>query len=202
MSLILHFNFCRAEFSNDATIGLAAIADTGNKLFILVFLYFLAMYWSYGMQVFGRQTKKSSKLKSVLLQPINLSIILALTASLLGVSLESIPVYFQDSLTHLRNLLTPTILLFIGLAAKIRGKELKVILGLLLWRSAIAFILSGLLIALFNFDSVATTLLIVAFPQSSCSFIPYAQMTIFSDLKDPNHKKVFNPSLALMNNEQ
>lgn len=186
-----------AEFSDDTTLGIAAIADTGNKLFILVFLYFLAMYWTYGRQMFSRQVKKSNKFQSILLQPINLSIILALTASLLGVRLATIPLYFQDSLTHLSNLLTPTILLFIGLAVKIKGKELKTILGLLLWRSAIAFILSGLCIALFDFNSVATTLLVVAFPQSSCSFIPYAQMTIFSDLKDPSQKKVFNPSMAL-----
>ena len=33
-----------SEFSNESTLGLAAIADTGNKIFILIFLYFLAMY--------------------------------------------------------------------------------------------------------------------------------------------------------------
>lgn len=186
-----------AEFSNDSIIGLAAIADTGNKIFILLFLYFLAMYWAYGKQIFGKQERKSNnKLIDVLLQPINLSIIIALAASLLGIRLETIPVYFQESLTHLRNLLTPTILIFIGLAVKVKGKELRLILGLLLWRSAIAFTLSALLIILYNFDSVGIILLVVAFPQSSCSFIPYAQMTIFSERKDKDNK-IFNPALAL-----
>ena len=185
-----------AEFSNDSIIGLAAISDTGNKIFILLFLYFLAMYWAYGKQVFGKQKRKSkSKLIDVLLQPINLSIIIALTASLLGIKLETIPVYFQESLGHLRNLLTPTILIFIGLAVKVKGKELRLILGLLLWRSAIAFTLSALLISLCNFNSLGVILLVVAFPQSSCSFIPYAQMTILSDRQERD--SIFNLGLAL-----
>ena len=184
-----------AEFSDDNTLGMAAIADTGNKLFILIFLYFLAMYWCYGKQTFSKQSKGSQKLKDVILQPINLSIIVALIASLLGVRLETIPIYVQDSLSHLRNLLTPTILIFIGLAVKVKAKELRLIVGLLLWRSAIGLMLSALLISVTNFDSIATVLLAVAFPQSSCSFIPYAQMTLFNDAK--NDRQLFNPDLAL-----
>ena len=185
-----------AEFSNDTIIGLAAIADTGNKIFILIFLYFLAMYWAYGKQIFGKQELKTNKFINVLLQPINLSILIALAASLLGIRLETIPIYFQESLTYLRNLLTPTILIFIGLAVKVKRKELNLILGLLLWRAAIAFALSALAILLLNFDSRATILLVVAFPQSSCSFIPYAQMTIFNDRRVQNNP-IFNPGLAL-----
>ena len=187
-----------SEFSDDTIIGLAAIADTGNKMFILIFLYFLAMYWAYGRQIFGKKETKSNKNKLVdtLLQPINLSILIALAASLLGIELETIPVYFQESLTYLRNLLTPTIMIFIGLAVKVKGKQLKSILGLLLWRSAIAFALSAMAIGLFNFNSIATVLLVVAFPQSSCSFIPYAQISILSNRKD-KHQGLFNPALAL-----
>lgn len=184
------------EFSDDATLGLAAIADTGNKIFILIFLYFLAMYWVCGKQTKECQSSKSQRLIDVFLQPINLAIIFALFASLSGITLETIPVYLQDSLAHLRNLLTPTILIFIGLAAKVKGKEIKTILGLLLWRSAISFMLSGIMLCLFHFDSIATVLLVVAFPQSSCSFIPYAQIAILSELQD-NSRRVFNPELAL-----
>ena len=129
------------------------------------------------------------------MQPINLTIIIALTASLFGIKLTTIPVYFQESLAHLRNLLTPTILIFIGLAVKVKSKDLQLILGLLLWRSALTFVLSAILISLLNID-LDTALLAVAFPQSSCSFIPYAQMNVFSDLQDKS-KKIFNPGLAL-----
>ena len=87
-------------------------------------------------------------------------------------------------------------MIFIGLAVKVKGKQLKTIIGLLLWRSAIAFALSALAIALFNFNSLATVLLVVAFPQSSCSFIPYAQMSIFSNRQDKT-EALFNPALAL-----
>lgn len=184
------------EFSDDTIIGLAAIADTGNKLFILIFLYLLAMYWSYGREIFSNKKAEYNKLIDILLQPINLSIIIALIASLLGISLETIPVYFQESLTYLRNLLTPTIMIFIGLAVKVKGKELKSILGLLLWRSAIAFALSALVISLFNINSLATVLLVVAFPQSSCSFIAYAQISIITNRQDRT-KALFNLALAL-----
>ena len=185
-----------AEYSNDTIIGLAAIADTGNKIFILIFLYLLAMYWAYGKQVFSKKETKYNKLIDTLLQPINLAIVIALAASLIGIRLETIPVYFQESLTYLRNLLTPTIMIFIGLAVKVKGKQFKLILGLLLWRSAIAFALSALAIGLFNFNSLVTVLLVVAFPQSSCSFIPYAQISIFSNSQDKT-KALFNPTLAL-----
>ena len=183
-----------SEFSNESALGLAAIADTGNKIFILIFLYFLAMYWSCNKQTFGKNNKSSIKILEILLQPINLTIIIALTASLFGVKLTNLPSYFQDSLAHLRNLLTPTILIFIGLAVKVKGKDLQLILGLLLGRSAITFMLSAILISLLKLD-LSTALLVVSFPQSSCSFIPYAQMTIFADLD--KSKKIFNPSLAL-----
>ena len=182
-----------SEFSNEYTLGMAAIADTGNKIFILIFLYFLAMYWSCNKKAFGKN-KSSIKIKEILLQPINLTIIIALTASLFGIKLTTLPIYFQDSLAHLRNLLTPTILIFIGLAVKVKGKDFKLILGLLLGRSAITFMLSAILISLLNLD-ISTALLIVTFPQSSCSFIPYAQMTIFADID--KSKKIFNPGLAL-----
>ena len=183
-----------SEFSNQSTLGMAAIADTGNKIFILIFLYFLAMYWSYNKQTFGKNKKSSIKIKDILFQPINLTIIIALTASLFGVKLTTLPIYFQDSLAHLRNLLTPTILIFIGLAVKVKDKDLQLILGLLLGRSAITFMFSAVLISLLNLD-LSTALLIVTFPQSSCSFIPYAQMTIFADID--KSKKIFNLGLAL-----
>ena len=184
-----------SEFSNESTLGLAAIADTGNKIFILIFLYFLAMYWSCNKQALSKNNKPTKKVVNILLQPINLTIIIALTASLFGIKLTTIPVYFQESLAHLRNLLTPTILIFIGLAVKVKSKDLQLILGLLLWRSALTFVLSAILISLLNID-LDTALLAVAFPQSSCSFIPYAQMNVFSDLQDKS-KKIFNPGLAL-----
>ena len=191
-----------AEFANQEVIGTAAIADTGNKLFILIFLYFIAMYWTYGRKLTAfnsNNSKKGSgfkKLFDVLLQPINFTLIVALSASLMGYRLDSLPSYFQDSLLYLRNLLTPCILIFVGLAVKVKGKEFQLIMGLLLWRSGVAFAISAIAIFFLKLDSVATTMLIVAFPQSSCSFLPYAQMSVFYEF-DRRRRKIFNPELAL-----
>lgn len=185
-----------AEFADQSTLGMAAIADTGNKMFILIVLYFLAMYWSYGNQFSLKKGQNHQKLLQVLLQPINLTIIIAVIASLFGMRLDNFPTFLQNSILHLRNLLTPTILIFIGLAVRLKDKQFKFIIGILLWRAGIAFFLSALLIYLRPSFSVATTLLLVAFPQSSCSFIPYAHMSMFSDLEE-NTKKIFNQSLAL-----
>ena len=189
------------EFADPDSIGIAAIADTGNKLFILIFLYFMAMYWTYGRKLAVRteSSKKGSgwkKLVDVLLQPINFTLIVALTASILGYRLSALPSYVQDSLLYLRNLLTPCILIFIGLAVRVKGKEFQLILGLLLWRSGIAFTISAMAIHFLHFNSVAITMLVVAFPQSSCSFLPYAQMSVFYEF-DRRRRKVFNPELAL-----
>ncbi len=190
------------EFADQDSIGIAAVGDTGNKLFILIFLYFLAMYWTYGKKLTVRTENQSSpgsgwkKLRDVLLQPINFTLIVALSASLLGYRLEALPTYFQDSLLYLRNLLTPCILIFIGLAVRVKGKEFQLILGLLLWRSGIAFIISAIAIATLNLSSIATIMLIVAFPQSSCNFLPYTQMSVFYEF-DRRRRKVFNPDLAL-----
>ena len=189
------------EFADQNIIATAAIADTGNKLFILIFLYFIAMYWTYGRKLtIPNQNSRNQgsgwkKLVDVLLQPINFTLIVALSASLLGYRLDSLPSYFQDSLLYLRNLLTPCILIFIGLAVKVQGKEFQLILGLLLWRSGMAFTISAIALTLFDFN-FATMLLIVAFPQSSCSFLPYAQMSVFYEF-DRRRRKVFNPDLAL-----
>ena len=189
-----------AEFADESSIGTAAIADTGNKLFILIFLYFLAMYWTYGKKLSVRHENSSNsgwkKLFDVLLQPINFTLIVALTASLLGYRLDALPTYFQDSLLYLRNLLTPCILIFVGLAVRVKGKEFQLIFGLLLWRSGMAFLISAIAIHFLHFNSVAITMLVVAFPQSSCSFIPYAQMSVFYEF-DRRRRKVFNPDLAL-----
>lgn len=191
-----------AEFADQDMIGMAAIADAGNKLFILIFLYFLAMYWTYGRKLTAPSENGASKgaglkkVADVLLQPINFTLILALTASLLGYRLDALPSYFQDSLLYLRNLLTPCILIFIGLAVKVKGKEFQLILGLLLWRSGIAFLISAIAISVLPLNSVATIMLLVAFPQSSCSFLPYAQMSVFYEF-DRRRRKVFNPELAL-----
>ena len=190
------------EFADQNIIATAAIADTGNKLFILIFLYFTAMYWTYGRKLtIPNQNSRNKgsgwqKLVDVLLQPINFTLIVALSASLLGYRLDSLPSYFQDSLLYLRNLLTPCILIFIGLAVKVQGKEFQLILGLLLWRSGMAFTISAIALTFLNLNSVATMLLVVVFPQSSCSFLPYAQMSVFYEF-DRRRRKVFNPELAL-----
>lgn len=190
-----------SEFASDSTIGIAAVADTGNKVFILIFLYLLSMYWVKGQQSTDSASAKPSrtgfkKNLDVLLQPINMAILAALAASLMGINLVDLPVSFQESLSHLRGLLTPTVLIFIGLAVKFSKQDSALIVGMLLWRSAISFLLSAILISLVGFSSVETTLLAVALPQSACSFIPYAQMSVLSEERKSS-QPAFNQNLAL-----
>ena len=80
-----------AEYADESTIGIAAIADTGNKIFILIFLYLLTMYWSCRELPIGKSSKGITRIKGIIMQPINLTIILAIVASLFGLKLESLP---------------------------------------------------------------------------------------------------------------
>ncbi|MEO0338526.1 MAG: hypothetical protein AAF242_04860 [Bacteroidota bacterium] len=104
----------------------------------------------------------------------------------------------QDPITKMSLLMTPMVLLFIGMAVKVNWRQIKTIGSLLIYRSACAFLLSGFLLYILP-TSVAYSMLIVivAFPQSAVSFWPYAHISLVNDLEIDKEKKTFNPDLAL-----
>ncbi len=80
-------------------------------------------------------------------------------------------------------MMTPLVLLFIGISIKFSWQQFKAIFSFIFFRSAIAFLLSGLVLVFFPVADVATALLIVVFPQSACSFWPYAHMAVVNEME-------------------
>ncbi len=191
------------EYLGDNPLALAALADVGNKIFVLILLYMLAMHWYH--QRHARKSSKTgnSKLKSLLIsmvnEPINIVIIVALILLVLGLNLNAFPEFLSNTVLRLSVLMTPLVLLFIGLAVRIKWHEMQLILYLLTWRSGITFCLSALFVYLSPGLSPVMILLAVVFPQSSCSFWPFAHMSTVNALEE-NDKAVqptFNIGFAL-----
>ena len=172
------------EYAGEQSLALAALADVGNKFFVLILLYLLAMHWYYRSinQIAVPTTSSNNRLKELLLslvnEPINLVLLIAIGMLCLGLNLQSLPNFIQDTVTRLSALMTPLVLLFIGLAVKIRKGDLLLLVQVLCWRSGFAFLVSALLLFFLPPTLSALTLLVVVvFPQSACSFWPFAHMT-------------------------
>ena len=190
-----------AEYLGDEPLAWAAVADLGNKVFVLIFLYLLALRWYHQNQ---EQVKGSgeSRFKQLILslvkEPVNLVILLGLILVSFGIHLSSLPVFLQEAVQRMSTMMTPLVLLFIGLAVVIRPGELGLIMTALLWRAALAFLCGGLLI--FLFPGLPHILLAVIFPLSACSFWPYAHMCAIQSMEEKSEKvseSTFDVNLAL-----
>ncbi len=185
-----------AEFMGEDGLALGALADVGNKVFVLILLYLLAIHWYHGMS--EEKSTGIGKLKSLLIaminEPINMVIIVALVMVAFGLDLNTFPAFLQDGIGRASMIMTPLILLFIGLSVRIKWRELKQLFFLLTWRSGVAFMASALIIGLVPELSPTLALLIVVFPQSATSFWPYAHMTAINQMDD---QPVFDTKLAI-----
>ncbi|MGB6151641.1 MAG: permease [Pricia sp.] len=180
-------------YLGDDSLALAALADVGNKIFVLILLYMLAMHWYHLRSLKTVKTSSKSKLRdlglALLKEPINMVIIVGLALLAFGLNLESLPVFLQHTIGDLKMIMTPLILLFIGMAVRINSGEFGTILSLLARRAGISFVLSAIFVLLFPALSPALILLLVVFPQSACSFWPFAHMSAISTLEETDDQK-------------
>ena len=124
---------------------------------------------------------------ALLREPINSVLFIALIMIILGWNMNTLPFFIGDSIQRLSILMTPLILLFIGLSFKVSREDTSFILQLLLWRSGIGLVLSGILIFILPSNiSTISKILILIFPQSACSFWPYAHMSAIHSLDKEN----------------
>jgi hypothetical protein len=79
--------------------------------------------------------------------------------------------------------MTPMVLLFIGMAVKFQKAEMALIFKLLSFRAGLAFLLSACLLLFAPITAPAAVLLAIVFPQSACSFWPFAHMSAVSALE-------------------
>ncbi|QLE01344.1 permease [Galbibacter sp. BG1] len=192
------------EFLGDDYLAKAAMADLGNKIFVLIVLYIIAMKWFYKNNSEKiKQVDNSKKIKDLLLsmvkEPVNLFIISALVLVLFGVNLSMFPSFFKDVFSRLSVIMTPLILIFIGLAFKIKRRQFLQIFALLLLRAGIVLMLMAGLVLLFDIPQNENVLLLVAFALSACSFWPFAHISMV-DAAEKNKEatsKTFSNSFAI-----
>lgn len=187
------------EYLGEESLARAALTDVGNKVFVLILLYLLAMQWYYTRrrQIQGAASTEGvstrNRLKDLMLsllrEPVNMVIVTALVMLSLGWNLSSLPVFLQDPVSRMSILMTPIVLLFIGMAVKFQKAEMSLIFKLLSFRAGLAFLLSALFLTFVPAATPAAILLAIVFPQSACSFWPFAHMSAVSSLESDDAAK-------------
>jgi predicted permease len=192
------------EYGGELPFAMAALGDVGNKVFVLIIAYLIAMKWYFDSHA---KTERSSKsklkdlFKALIEEPVNLVIVTAIVMLSLGLTFESLPQILQINIDRLSVLMTPLVLLFIGISMKLTRQQAKVILSFLFFRSGIAFFFSSIILLALPIEDVALKLLVIVLPQSACSFWPFAHMAAVSELESKsevsNKNKVFDLEFAM-----
>lgn len=194
-----------AEFLGEESLAIAALADVGNKFFVLISLYVLALnlFLKNGN---NEKTPMGSKLKSLLLsmvqEPINLLIVLALVLLSLGINYGTLPSVIKDLFDKTSAMMTPLVLLFIGLAVQLKEGKKRMVMSILLFRAGITMVLSASMIYVLHISETATVLLAIVIPLSAASFWPLAHISAFNIREEtinlPRDKRTFDLDLAVL----
>lgn len=190
------------EFLGDGSLAKAAMADLGNKFFVLFLLYLVALRWYYKNAEFEASSIKSklkSLAKTLIYEPVNLFIIAALVLVSFGITVDKMPNFLSMTMSRLSYLMTPLVLIFIGLAVKFAKQQFFQIFSLLLLRSAFTLILIAGVIGLADINIKNDILVMIAFSLSACSFWPFAHISAinFKEKKENAKEKTFNTNFAL-----
>ncbi|MBW8242421.1 permease [Muricauda oceani] len=190
------------EFLGDDYLAKAAMSDLGNKIFVLFFLYLVAMNWHYSLQTDQKRNggaKLKPLIKAMVSEPVNLFIGAALILLAFGVHMDSLPFFLSETLEKLSLIMTPLVLLFIGLAVKIKRKQFFQIFSLLCTRAGLVLLISGIFVTVTGIGARNEILLAMAFGLSACSFWPYAHIAAVDSMEmDKNSKrKTFNGNFGV-----
>ncbi|PIB39278.1 AEC family transporter [Maribacter sp. 4G9] len=190
------------EFLGEAYLAKAAMADLGNKIFVLIILYLVAMNWYYVKRAITDQSR-ASKLKSLTMamisEPVNIFIVIALILVFFGFKMESLPFIISDTLTRLSVIMTPLVLLFIGLAMKIKKQQIYKIFSLLFLRAGFVSVLSGAFILVANITVQQDILVLLSFGLSACSFWPFSHIAVVGsqEIDIKKKQKTFNATFGV-----
>ncbi len=190
------------EYLGENYLAKAAMADLGNKVFVLLVLYLLAMRWYYKTQEI-HSTSNSEKLKklglAMITEPVNLFIAAALVLLFAGFTLSSLSYIFSESLSKLSLIMTPLVLLFIGLSVRVKRNQLVQILSLLMLRAGMVSLCVWAVCLIASVSIAQDRLLMLSFGLSACSFWPFAHIATVAAQENENNKlrKTFNQNYAI-----
>ena len=194
-----------AEFLGQESVAMAALGDVGNKFFVLIFLYVVAMNM-FLKNTKTEETRMGDKIKSLLLnlvqEPINIIIISAAILLSFGVSFKTLPLIVQDVFDKTSAMMTPLVLIFIGVAVQLKQRKKRLIASLLIFRAGLTMLFSAGMIALLNITDPTMVLLATVIPLSSASFWPFAHISAFNSREDaqeiPKERRTFSVELAVL----
>lgn len=193
------------EFLGDKSLALAAMGDIGNKFFVLIFLYLMAMNMSLkstGGTSKNVKEKLMSLLASLAKEPINVILLVGILLLSFGVNYESLPDVITGVFDKTSALMTPLVLIFIGLAVKLKEGNKRLVFSFLVMRAGLSLLLSTVFILLSGISSPEHLLLAIIFPLSSVSFWPFAHISMYNSKEEqmaiPKEKRTFNNELAIM----
>ncbi|MBC6490545.1 hypothetical protein ACFSQD_09480 [Flavihumibacter stibioxidans] len=194
-----------AEFLGEQPLAIAALADVGNKFFVLIFLYIMALNMFLGngaREPVNFTGKIRSLLLSLLKEPVNMLILLAVILLLSGIRFNTLPSPFAELADKTSALMTPLVLIFIGLAVQWKESRKKLVVSILLLRAGITMLFSAFIISVMHLSDTSMILLAVVVPLSSASFWPLAHITVFHQREDqsglPVESRSFDPELAVL----
>lgn len=190
------------EFLGDEYLAKAAMSDLGNKVFVLFFLYLVAMNWHYSLQSNEKRNggaKLKPLIKAMVSEPVNVFIGAALVLLAFGISMNSLPFFISETLEKLSLIMTPLVLLFIGLAVKIKRKQFFQIFSLLCTRAGLVLLISGIFVTIAGIEARNEILLTMAFGLSACSFWPYAHIAAVDSMEmdKKSKKKTFSSDFGV-----
>lgn len=191
------------EYFGEESLANGAIADIGNKFFVLIALYLIALRWYHRGFKAGSGSNGSSKIgslfKSLLGEPVNLVIILSAFMLIIGLDYASFPSPLRLTIDRISLIMTPLVFIFIGISVRFNWTQFQTISLLLICRSGFAFLFSAALIYFLKISDPLMASLTVLMPQSCCSFWPYAHMSAINSLvqKGDCKKRLFDEDLAM-----
>ncbi|WP_299898599.1 permease [uncultured Aquimarina sp.] len=191
-----------AELLGPNYLAKAAMADLGNKVFVLIILYCVAMHWYMKLSNNTNQ-KQNRKLKSLittlLSEPVTVLILLAIGLLSFGLSFQNLPNMVQDVLQKLSLLMTPLVMIFIGLSVKIRKDQFIKIVSVLILRTGVVLLISAGIIGLMGITIREEILWLISFSLSACSFWPYAHIAGIGEKEKQEYgsEKTFHNGLAI-----
>lgn len=168
------------QFLGRQGLAWAALADMGNKLFVLIGLYSLAIYWYQQSAAQNPQTSVKFQWKSIaiflLTEPVNIAIVLGFLIAFWHVN-GFLPLALTDAIQKLALCATPLILFYVGISFNPKAFQFGTLLMVLLARTGVGFLISAATIVLLKPTSVEALTLFVALPQASCSLWPLLHAT-------------------------
>lgn len=188
------------EYLGEGFLAKAAMADLGNKVFVLLILYIVALHWhNKNPQFKGAPmgSRMKAMLKTLITEPVNLFIFAALIFMGFGIQLHELPDLIGQPLSRLSLIMTPLVLLFIGLSVKTTKTQFVQLFSLLMGRAAIVLMISGSFVWLTGLNASSDALLAVCFSLSACSFWPYAHISLVNAKEKELTAKTFDTNYAV-----